>query len=126
MPPLKPATRTNPEIHLSQRANHISDLRKALPKDCESSVLPAYKMIDAVDSSPFCQLQEATGANFVVFVEKDHNTVYEIFCKWVRQVSKDSDEVGEVSANSGDANQSDFLVCRKGSLMRISKDTNTK
>lgn len=106
----------------TQRANHISDLRKALPKDCESTVIPAYKMIDAVDSSPFCQLQEISGANFVVFVEKDYNTVYETFCKWVRQISKDSEGVIDTSSGSGSESQSDFLVCRKGILMRISKD----
>ena len=81
-------------------------------------------MIDAVDSSPFCQLQEVTGANFVVFVEKDYNAVYEKFCKWVRQVSKDSDMDGDGSSEGGSKGQpqSDFLVCRKGVLMRISKE----
>ena len=91
-------------------------------------MISAYKILDAVDSSPFCQLQEVTGTNFVIFVEKDHNAVYETFCKWIRQIAKETtiDSGLSTSESQGiiEEGSSVCLVCRKGILLRVSKDGN--
>ena len=90
-------------------------------------MIAAYKILDAVDSSPFCQLQEVTGTNFVIFVEKDHNAVYETFCKWIRQIAKETTTDTPNAPERQDSieeGSSVCLVCRKGILLRVSKDGN--
>ena len=106
-----------------QRANEIAELRKSLPPTCETSIVSAIKMLDAVDSTPHVQLQEMTGTNFVVFVPADDGAVYELFLKWVRQVSKDAEGAKD---DGNDASQPpppppQYLVCRKGTLLRINR-----
>ena len=91
-------------------------------------MIAAYKILDAVDSSPFCQLQEVTGTNFVIFIEKDHNAVYETFCKWIRQIAKETTttDISSTPDRQGiiEDGSSVCLVCRKGILLRVSKDGN--
>lgn len=91
-------------------------------------MISAHKIIDAVDSGPFCQLQEVTSTNFVIFIEKDHNAVYEIFCKWIRQIAKETTTDSSLSTPERqgiiEEGSSVCLVCRKGILLRVSKDGN--
>ena len=45
---------------------------------------------------------ELTGSNFCIFVDEDSNAVYEIFCKWIRSVSKSAeDEVLKEAKKTG-------------------------
>ena len=85
--------------------------------------MPSFKMLDAVDSTPHVQLQEMSGSNFVVFVPSDDGTVYELFLKWVRQVSKDAEGAVAIDVDSDTARPPppQFLVCRKGTLLRLNR-----
>lgn len=99
-------------------ANQIGELRKMLPSTCEASVIPAAKLIPAVDGTAFSQLGEVNGVNFIVFVKKDSAAIYDTFTKWVRQVSKESEQ--SRASNENDTPQ--FFVCRKGFMLSIRKD----
>jgi Ribosomal protein L10 len=102
-------------------ASQIGDLRKALPNSCETSVIPATKLIPAIDGTAFCQLGQIAGVYFVAFVKKDSAAVYESFTKWARQVSRDFDEDKSVSNDNDEREDPYLFVCRKGYMLAFRK-----
>lgn len=67
---------------------------------------------------------ELTGSNFCIFVDEDSNAVYEIFCKWIRSVSKSAeDEVLKEAKKTGneikEAVRHEFYISKKGHLLKV-------
>jgi hypothetical protein len=71
-----------------------------------------------------------SGSNFCVFIEKDSNTIYEIFCKWIKTITKSLEEEYErkiFMLNKDPTNvievkkviKNEFIVARKGHLLKI-------
>ena len=65
-----------------------------------------------------------TGSNFCIFVEDDSNAVYEIFCKWIKSLSRMAEDDAEKEAKkTGNEVQevvkNEFLISRKGHLIKI-------
>ena len=57
-------------------------------------------------------------------MEEDSNTVYEIFCKWIKALSKTTLDLAEKEAKKTKTEmkeiiKSEFLICRKGHLIKI-------
>ena len=89
-----------------------------------------------VTGTAFCQLQEVSGSNFIIFAPREADSVYEIFCKWMKQTAKESSlestkdsKLKNVTEGNTDDSQltklvlsPEYLVCRKGFLMRLSRD----
>lgn len=67
---------------------------------------------------------ELTGSNFCIFVDEDSNTVYEIFCKWIRSLSKAAeDEAVKESKKTGnelqEAVKHELIISKRGHLLKI-------
>ena len=98
----------------------IGELKKQLPMNLVTSVVGSKRIIEAVDSTPFCILAKHLPAvlHLVLFVDnKDGGTrEVEIVTKWIRSLRTDSgDSVGgEIGA------QHTILIAKKGHLLRLS------
>jgi hypothetical protein len=101
-------------------ASQIGDLRKMLPNSCETLVIPATKLIPAIDGTAFCQLGQISGVYFVAFVKRDSATVYESFTKWARQISRDCEQENTASADR--CEDPHMFVCRKGYMLAFRRD----
>ena len=69
-------------------------------------------------------LGELTGSNFCIFVEEDVETVYEIFCKWIKALSRIAEDEAEKEAKKTgneikEIVKNEFLISRKGHLIKI-------
>jgi hypothetical protein len=71
-----------------------------------------------------------SGSNFCIFIEKDSNLIYEIFCKWIKTITKSLEEEYErkvFMVNKDPTNvievkkviENEFIVARKGHLLKI-------
>jgi len=71
---------------------NIEVLRKLIPSTIETAVVGSSKLIEAIDSTPFCTMVSYVrgSSNLIVFLKESDETVYENFLKWVRQVSSTS------------------------------------
>jgi hypothetical protein len=71
-----------------------------------------------------CIAGELTGSNFCIFVDEDSNTVYEIFCKWVKSLSKAAeDEAVKEAKKTGnevqEAAKHELIISKRGHLLKI-------
>ena len=87
----------NSEMIIAVPINEISmqnlnDLKKNLPSKVSTSISSAAKMIESIDSTPFCLLLDhIVGSNHLfIFIENNSNDIYEVFLKWTRSISSDS------------------------------------
>ena len=67
---------------------------------------------------------ELTGSNFCIFVEEDVETVYEIFCKWIKALGRIAEDEAEREAKKTgneikEIVKNEFLISRKGHLIKI-------
>ena len=67
---------------------------------------------------------ELTGSNFCIFVDQDSNLVYEIFCKWIRSLSKaaEDDAMKEAKKTGNEIQEAvkhEFFIGKKGHLIKV-------
>jgi hypothetical protein len=65
-----------------------------------------------------------TGSNFCIFVDQDSNLVYEIFCKWIRSLSKSAeDDAMKEAKKTGNeilpAVKHEFFIGKKGHVIKV-------
>jgi hypothetical protein len=65
-----------------------------------------------------------TGSNFCIFVENDVETVYEIFGKWIKALSRATELAAEKEATKTgndyrEPEKNEFVVCKKGHIIKI-------
>lgn len=95
----------------------IEKLRKLIPSSTETAVLGYSKILEAVDSTPFCTMAAfIKSSNLLIFLRANDENVYASFMKWIRQESV-SEENEHAQPNNAEV--SNILAVKRDHIIQI-------
>lgn len=105
---------------------NIKKLRSILDKNAYATIISRKGFAGLVDGTPFCQIvPELTSSNFCVLIGEESKKTYEQILKWIKQIRNELDNNDNDNSDSNNNNNSyshdgtNFVICKKGHLIKI-------
>ena len=106
----------------------LAELKKSLPSKVPTAILPSSKIIDSLDSTPFClMLDHIKGTSHLfIFIDNNASEIYDAFLKWVRSVSDSSSnntnqytDSKTLGSKSSENTKTNCVIAKRGHVVSL-------